>query len=110
MVIVFAVPRWYLTRQPWKNHPPGTFSFPVLGSMPFLKDKDMRKAFVNLGSEYGSIARIDLGVQTGIVVNGFIRSGKYLWTMELCSHIGLTITLFQWTTLVNIAFYITMLS
>ena len=74
IVIVCGVSLWYLIRQPWKNHHPGPFSFPVLGSMPFLKDKDICKAFVKLGP----IVKLNFGVQTLIVVNGFEAISKIL--------------------------------
>jgi cytochrome P450 len=63
--------------------PPGPPSLPIIGSLPFLGDMDIRKAFVRMTNKYGTIFSIRLGLPTAVVLSGydvitdaFLRNGK----------------------------------
>ena len=60
----------YLTKQQWKNLPPGPPALPLVGSMPFL-GADIRAPLLKMAKKYGNVFSIYMGSTRVVVLSGY---------------------------------------
>ena len=70
-IVVILLIRWYQTRSPLKNLPPGPPSVPILGSLPFIETKNTILALSKLSVKYGDIYMLYLGSERTVVLNSY---------------------------------------
>ena len=69
--IIFILAYNYLTKESWKNLPPGPPALPLIGSLPFLGWLDIREPLRKLARKYGDVFTIYLGPTRVVILNGY---------------------------------------
>jgi len=68
--IAFLLSYNYFVKESWKKLPPGPWTLPLIGSLPFL-GLDIRKPLRKMAAKYGDVFTIYLGSRRVVVLNGY---------------------------------------
>ncbi|KAK2152708.1 hypothetical protein LSH36_321g07011, partial [Paralvinella palmiformis] len=68
--VIFLLSYNYFVKESWKKLPPGPWTLPLIGSLPFL-GLDIRKPLRKMAAKYGDVFTIYLGSRRVVVLNGY---------------------------------------